>query len=101
MNGGLITAGGIGDSIANPLDPFSLSSPDDELYDLTSFMSTGDTSLNLFTSNPSDDDNIFFMGLRIGAEAVDVTPTVPTPDALILTALGSSLVGWFRRRRTI
>jgi len=101
LDGGLITAGGIGDSIANPLDPYSLSSPDDELYDLTSFMSTGDTSLDLFTSNPSADDNIFFMGLHINAEVVDVTPTVPTPGALILAGLGSGLVGWIRRRRAI
>jgi len=69
-NGGLITAGGIGDLRTNPADP---SAPpanartDDELYDLRSFVNQNDTSVQINTLNPSDDDNIFFAGVFLGA----------------------------------
>lgn len=32
---------------------------------------------------------------------VQLTPTVPVPGAVVLGALGTSLVGWMRRRRTL
>lgn len=106
-DGGLITAGGIGDSTANPAAPFSNSSPDDELYDLTPFLSDGDTSFDIFTKNDSNDDNIFFMGLHISAEIKDINdenpndPSVPEPAAAIwigLTGLGA-LFALRRRQR--
>lgn len=62
-NGALLTVGGIGDSIANPPDPYATPTnprSDDELYDLRPFVKTGDTSMSVFTRNPSNDDNIFF-----------------------------------------
>src|SRR5207302_1542129 len=44
-DGGLITAGGIGDSNANP-DPFSTNANlDDELYSLKTFLHTGDSGM--------------------------------------------------------
>jgi hypothetical protein len=57
-----MTAGGIGDSIANPqpFDPPSSPRTDDELYDLRPFVSAGDTTVTVFTQNPSGDDNITF-----------------------------------------
>ncbi len=62
-NGGLITIGGLGDSTDNP-DPNAGSEVDsefdDELYDLSSFIDAGDTSISVETLNPSGDDNIFF-----------------------------------------
>ncbi len=101
-NGGLITAGGIGDSNANPANPFSTSSPDDELYSLVPFLSDGDTSFSIYTINPSADDNIFFMGLHIGASiSVDPNP-VPEPSTIAIWSL-LGVVGfgfsWRKRRR--
>ncbi|HWP42880.1 MAG TPA: HYR domain-containing protein, partial [Blastocatellia bacterium] len=61
-NGALITVGGTGDSIANPppFDPPTNPRTDDELYDLRPFVSPGDTTITVFTQNPSSDDNITF-----------------------------------------
>jgi hypothetical protein len=97
-NGNLITVGGIGDSTANPTLPYATPTTnrsDDELYDLgqgngplnvtngTSplpFVSNGDTSTTITTINPSNNDNIFFMGLDFTAEgAVDAPPPPPPP----------------------
>ena len=62
-NGALITVGGAGDTPTNPDDPFGApTSPrdDDELYDLSSYVRTGDTQITIATANPSNDDNVFF-----------------------------------------
>lgn len=76
-NGALITVGGIGDSNANPANPNATPNgtdgprSDDELYNLLPFVQNGDTSINVFTKNPSTDDNIFFAALSVkGATAV-------------------------------
>ena len=65
-NGALITLGGTGDTTANPpplAPPTTASFPDDELYDLRPFAMPGDTSMTIFTINPSNDDNIFLANL--------------------------------------
>ncbi|MBV7337048.1 DUF11 domain-containing protein [Chloroflexi bacterium TSY] len=84
-NGTLLTVGGLGDSTANPANPFALPSGsirvDDELYDMLPFMTNGDTTLRVDTLNPSNDDNIFFASFFLAAttavigESVLLTPT--------------------------
>jgi lysophospholipase L1-like esterase len=63
-NGALLTVGGLDDSNANPTDPLAIDNfdprQDDELYNLIPFVSDGDSSIEVFTNNPSGDDNIFF-----------------------------------------
>jgi hypothetical protein len=62
-NGALATVGGTGDSNANP-DPNCSggSGPlvDDELYSLVPFVPVGSTTIQVNTSNPSNDDDIFY-----------------------------------------
>lgn len=85
-NGALITLGGTGDTAANPppfAPPASASVPDDELYDLRPFVSPGDTSMTIFTLNPSNDDNIFLANLFL--RNVRVVPPEPVPTTLTLT----------------
>ena len=68
VDGALLTVGGLDDSTANPADPNALpngdSRYDDELYSLLPFVANGDTLITVDTSNPSNDDNIFFAALN-------------------------------------
>jgi hypothetical protein len=57
-NGGLITVGGVGDSIDNPADPNTQTGADDELYNLDPFLAQGATSIEIKSSNPSDNDTV-------------------------------------------
>jgi hypothetical protein len=109
-NGDLITVGGIGDSTSNPDDPNATPTTnrsDDELYDLgqgdlansTPFVSNGDTTTVINTVNPSNNDNIFFLGLNITAQA---TITSGMPDAAstaALMALALTAVGCLSLRK--
>jgi len=103
-NGALITVGGIGDNPANPLDPNSNNAADDELYTLNPFLSAGMNSFSILTRNPSLDDNIFFAGLNITAQArVNDPPGVPDTGstlAFLGLTLGALLRfgGRFRRQ---
>ena len=75
-NGALITVGGTGDTTGNPppfAAPVTANVPDDELYDLRPFLAVGDTSMTIFTLNPSNDDNIFIANLFLRNVSV-VTP---------------------------
>jgi hypothetical protein len=98
-NGGLITVGGFDDSIGNPSDPYlsDVGTPtyDDERYDLIPFVQEGDTSMEVYTLNPSTDDNIFFAALYLGAttaivnEGILIVPledTNPTDSKHMITA---------------
>ncbi len=75
-DGPLITVGGVGDSTANPSDPFCqagqspLCNPpvtDDELYGIEGFLNQGDTQVRIATANPSNDDSIFLAVLQLTA----------------------------------
>jgi hypothetical protein len=68
-NGGLITVGGVGDSIDNPADPNTQTGADDELYNLDPFLAQGATSIEIKSSNPSDNDNLFLSVISISARA--------------------------------
>ncbi|HEY8826024.1 MAG TPA: post-COAP-1 domain-containing protein [Candidatus Limnocylindria bacterium] len=84
QNGALITVGGTGDSSANPLPfaaPVTATVPDDELYDLRPFVNVGDTSMTIFTLNPSNDDNIFIANLFLRNVTVVTAALVLTPPA--------------------
>lgn len=77
-NGGLITVGGVGDSNANPPDPYATPAncrSDDELYNLIPFVNDGDTSITISTRNPSNDDNLMFAALFLSSK-------VPLGEAL-------------------
>jgi hypothetical protein len=93
-DGGLITAGGIGDSNLNPANPFSAgnSSYDDELYSLKPFLAQGDTGFTIYSQNPSNDDNLFFMGLHISAEISRVNDTPATTPPSRVPDSGSTIV---------
>ena len=62
-DGALITAGGLGDVKANPVNPDAQPTDtrtDDEMYDLLKFLDADTDKILVDTYNPSDDDNIFF-----------------------------------------
>ena len=82
-NGALITAGGLDDNPANPPDPYAAPTNfnyDDELYDLRSLVNTGDLLINVHTSNPSNDDNMFFGAFYLSAAAIVGEGCVLTPS---------------------
>ncbi len=83
FDGELITVGGLDDSTDNPIDPMAGSSScqsDDEYYSLLPFITSADTQITINTSNPSNDDNIFFSafvlsGAAVLGEGVVLSPT--------------------------
>jgi uncharacterized repeat protein (TIGR01451 family) len=97
FDGALFTVGGLGDSSANPSDPNAPSvdaRTDDERYDLRPFVDDGDTSIEVFTQNPSTDDNILFASLVLSSAAVvgegivlaPITDDVPVGGTHTVTA---------------
>lgn len=88
VQGAHFTVGGTGDSLDLPANSLS---DDDELYGLTSFLATGDTSLTVNTKNPSIDDNFFQSVLYFEGVAVTGAPTVgSTPQFVVSPAPPSS-----------
>jgi hypothetical protein len=108
-DGMLITVGGIGDSDANPPDPNAAPSnprSDDELYSLLPYMTNTTTAINVFTQNPSNDDNIFLSYFVISGAAIlgegillsQTTSSGPiggnhTVKALLLDGSGQPIAG--------
>lgn len=79
----LFTVGGVGDTSALPAS----GALEDELYDLSSFLAVGDTSLTINTKNATGDDNLFlavlyFEGVTISGvspgASVQTTPSSPS-----------------------
>lgn len=114
-NGELLTVGGLDDSNANPADPYAtpVGDPriDDELYDLLPFTSPQDTSVVIFTQNPSEDDNIFFaalfltvaaqIGPVVGGEILPVNTLQLLAPYLLILGLAATIfgVGLFKKKR--
>jgi hypothetical protein len=98
-NGALITVGGIGDSPNAPdCSGAAGDRSDDELYDLKSFVHSGDTQIAVHTVNPSNDDNIFFASLQLSvtAQVVVTGQTDNTPPVITPTVTGTlSPTGWY------
>jgi hypothetical protein len=72
-NGALMTVGGLGDSNDNPTNPFATPTgprSDDELYSLLPFIDINTTTISAFSSNPSNDDNIFLAYFEISGAAI-------------------------------
>lgn len=89
-NGGLITVGGLGDDRANPDSPDATPTnprSDDELYDLRPFVADGATSITIDTSNPSNDDNVFFAAFEMNPP---VTSISNNQEKFVYVALGDS-----------
>lgn len=86
-NGTLITVGGIGDSNDNPIAfaPSTGFRTDDELYDLRPFLTAGALQIEVFSVNPTDDDNIFFAYFFTSSPSA-ILPEVTPPG-------GKSVVG--------
>ncbi len=92
-NGALMTVGGLGDSNANPVDPYATPTnprSDDELYNLIPFVSDGDTSIGVFTSNPSNDDNIFFGAFFMGSTTAVVGEGILLSPTSAVNLVGTS-----------
>lgn len=104
-NGGLITVGGYDDPYSPMLPSYD---EDHEKYDIAPQVSNNDTSIEIYTQNPSSDDNIFFAGFYVSGEAsIDPIDPVEVPTlsewgriALVAMFLGFSVL-FFRRQQRL
>jgi hypothetical protein len=94
--GALITVGGLEDNSSNPPDavatPVNLAS-DDEYYDLTPFIRSGDTRIEISTANPSKDDNLFFASFSTHRASSTVVSQVSATSAFMAGGTAAGVVG--------
>jgi hypothetical protein len=99
-NGDLITVGGNNDPFSPLLPTYA---QDHERYNLIPEITTGDTSINVHTNNPSRDDNIFletfFVSGDAGFNAPPPSSGVPEPGSVVLFGtLAAAIAFRFRRK---
>ena len=99
-NGNLITVGNINGPYTGgtPGLPQTDYEADHEAYDLTPFISFGDTKITIKTVNASLDDNIFLEVFNVSGVANVVT--APEPSTWAMMVLGFAGVGYAAMRRT-
>lgn len=99
-NGSLITVGGFNDPFSPMLPSYE---NDHERYNLVPFITLGNTSINIFTRNPSTDDNIFLAAFYVsGIAGINEPPPTGVPDqgdTLMLMGLGLAVLGVASFRR--
>lgn len=108
-NGCLITVGGPNTGFTLGNDGLTDASPtnpqttnffaDHEYYNLTPFITNGDTSIVVNTLNPSTDDNIFEETFYVTGNAAVNAPPTNTPEPSTFGMLGLGLLGLVAMRR--
>lgn len=104
-DGSLITVGSFDDPFS-PLNPSYAN--DTERYNLSPFITAGDTSILIETQNPSVNDNIFLATFLVSGEAEVITDPGPDPNPIPLPVAfpllasglaGMGLLGWRKKRK--
>jgi PEP-CTERM motif len=95
-NGCLITVGNINGPYTGgtPGSPQIDYSADHEAYDLSSFISKGDSTIDINTKNPSLDDLIFLQVFDVSGLGTVIGPTVPEPSTWAMMLVGFAGLGF-------